>query len=50
MIFGKPGVKQMAQQNQESILGKRNKAEKTLHYALQNTGSISHFVELGLQS
>ncbi len=46
LIFGNPGVKQLAQQNQESVLGKRNKAEKTLHYALQNTGSISRFVEV----
>jgi putative transposase len=46
LIFGKTDVKQLAQQNQWSILGKKNKAQKTLHYALQNTGSMSRFIEL----
>ncbi len=42
LIFGKPEVKRMAQHQRSG----GNKATRTLHYALQNTGSISRFIEL----
>jgi len=45
LIFGKPAVKQMVQKNQDTGTEQKNKAQKTLHYSLQNTGAISRFVE-----
>ena len=45
LIFGKSAVKQMAQKNQGTGTGQTNQAQKTLHYSLQNTGTISRFVE-----
>ena len=45
LIFGTPAVKQMAQQTQGPGTGRTKKAQKTLHYSLQNTGSITRFVE-----
>ena len=48
LIFGKPEVKKMAQQPTKSqkTSSRVPKAEKTLHYSLQNTGSMSRFIEL----
>jgi len=43
LIFGKPGVKKLAQPPPGTKSGTQKKA---LHYALQNTGSISRFIEL----
>ncbi len=49
LIFGKPNVKQMAQQAPLPRLNlktsRHRKGTKTLHYALQNTGSMSRFIE-----
>jgi putative transposase len=43
LIFGKPSVKRMA--SNKTGASRQDKATKTLHYSLQNTGFIIHFIE-----
>ena len=49
LIFGKPTVKQMAQKSTTGTQTKTSRqkaATETLHYSLQNAGSMSRFIEL----
>jgi putative transposase len=44
LIFGKPAVKKMVKKSSRN--SRVPKARKTLHYPLQNTGSMSRFIKL----
>ena len=46
LIFGKPSVKKMAQKTKGTGKVRQTKANKTLHFSLQNTGTIARFIEL----
>jgi putative transposase len=46
LIFGKPNIKKLARNTGGTGNAKTSKQKKTLHYSLQNTGSISRFIEL----
>jgi putative transposase len=46
LIFGQPTTKTMAKKTAGTGTKKKTKARKTLNYSLQNTGTISRFIEL----
>jgi predicted RNA-binding Zn-ribbon protein involved in translation (DUF1610 family) len=46
LIFGQPTTKTMAKKKAGTGTRKKTKARKTLNYSLQNTGTISRFIEL----
>ena len=46
LIFGKPSVKTMAQKTKGTGNSRHKKANKSLHFSLQNTGTIARFIEL----
>ena len=46
LIFGKPSVKKMAKKKQGTGNAQQTKANKTLNFSLQNTGTMARFIEL----